>query len=95
VSLCSSEVEIEVSPYIRQDCGGKGHWSGMPECPKCKNKKGEKSGNSANYTVDYLHLGGKKNLGERKVGWMFMVREDIGGKELLLDCGATAHMFDK
>jgi len=80
---------------IYQDCGRKGHWSGMPECPKHKDKKGEKNRNSANYTVDNLHPGSKMDLGEREVEWMLMVRENIGRKELLLDCGATAYMFNE
>jgi len=37
----------------------------------------------------------RKDLDKRKVRRMLMVREDISGKELLLDCSATAYMFDK
>ena len=80
---------------ICQDCGRKGHWSRIPECPKHKDKKGKKNGNLANYTVDDLHPRSKKDLGKREVGQILMVREDIRGKELLLDYGAIAYIFDE
>jgi len=49
----------------------------------------------ANYTVDDLHPRSKKDLGKREVGQILMVREDIRGKELLLDYGAIAYIFDE
>jgi len=67
----------------------------MPECPKHKDKRGKKNGNLVNYTVDDLYPGSKKNLGKREVGQILMVREDIRGKELLLDYGAIAYIFDE
>jgi len=67
----------------------------MPEYPKYKNKKRKKGGNSINYTIDKLYLGGKKNLGKREVRQILMVRENIRGKELLLNCSAIAYMFDE
>jgi len=67
----------------------------MPEYSKYKNKKRKKGGNSTNYTINKLYLGGKKNLGKREVRQILMVRENIGGKELLLNCSAIAYMFDE
>ena len=80
---------------ICQECGEKEHQSRIPEYPKYKNKKRKKSGNSTNYTINKLYLGGKKNLGKREVRQILMVRENIGGKKLLLNCSAIAYMFDE
>jgi len=68
----------------------------MPEYSKCKDKrKQDEKSESANFAINNLHLVEKKNLGERKVRKMLMTRKNTGGKELLLDCSAIAHMFDE
>ncbi|KAJ3555983.1 hypothetical protein NP233_g12081 [Leucocoprinus birnbaumii] len=76
------------------DCGAKGVWCGHPECsnPKCKGGGSKpQSGGSANIAVDRL-----KPLRDREVGKILMAVEgDELGAGLILDCGATSHMFCK
>ena len=74
-------------------CNQEGHWA--PECPtnksSSKGNKGEthQSGGSANLAVDHL-----QSLGEYEVGKMLMATGDsFPTTGILLDCGATAHMF--
>ena len=65
-----------------------GHWA--PECPSRSNKgDSHQSGGSANLAVERL-----QSLEEREVGKMLMVSNDtISSTSILLDCGATSHMF--
>lgn len=81
---------------VCQNCGGKKYQDEILECSKHKNKK-EQDGKSesANFTVNNLHLVERKDLDKRKIKRMLMMRENISRKELLLDCSATAYMFDK
>ncbi|KAJ3569220.1 hypothetical protein NP233_g5191 [Leucocoprinus birnbaumii] len=76
------------------DCGAKGVWRGHPECSNPKRKGGgskPQSGGAANIAVD-----GLKSLGDREVGKVLMAVEgDELGDGLILDCGATSHMFSK
>ncbi|KAJ3561473.1 hypothetical protein NP233_g10170 [Leucocoprinus birnbaumii] len=72
------------------DCKAKGVWRGHPDCPNPKRKGGCKTqaGGAANIAVD-----GLKSLGEREVGKVYMAVEGNVGSGLILDCGATSHMF--
>jgi len=57
------------------------------------NKKGKRS-TSANYIVDNLYPVGK-NLSQRVVKYILMVRKVVKEKELLLDYSSIVHMFDE
>jgi len=70
-------------------CGKREHWA--PECCSRLNSKGDsqQSGGAANLAIEQLHLSG-----EREVGKMLMASDDtISSASILLDCGATSHMF--
>ena len=60
---------------------------------KRMNKKGRRL-TSANYMVDNLYSVGK-DLSQREVKCILMVRKVVKEKELLLDYSAIVHMFDK
>jgi len=70
-------------------CGKEGHWA--PEChskPFRRNDSYRPEG-SANLAVER-----SISLGEREVGRMLMASSDtISSTKVLLDCGATSHMF--
>jgi len=70
-------------------CGKEGYWA--PEChskPFRRNDSYRPEG-SANLAVER-----SISLGEREVGWMLMAFSDtISSTKVLLDCGATSHMF--
>jgi len=70
-------------------CGKEGHWA-----PKCHSKPFRRNDSycpkdSANLAIERLI-----SLGECEVGQMLMTLSDtISSTKVLLDCGATSHMF--
>ena len=70
-------------------CGKEGHWA-----PECRSKSIRRNNSyhpesSANLAVEHIPL-----LGEREVGRMLMASSNpISSTGILLDCGATSHMF--
>ena len=72
-------------------CHSKGHW--ISKCPKHEEDEKKNNRGSANLTVSNL-----RDLGACEIGRVFMAGE-INTKgsginaELILDCGATSHMF--
>jgi len=70
-------------------CGKEGHWA-----PECRSKSFRRNDSycpegSANLAVER-----SISLGEREVGQMLMASSDtISSTGILLDCGATSHMF--
>ena len=72
-------------------CHSKGHW--ISKCPKREEDEKKNNRGSANLAVSNL-----RDLGAREIGRVFMAGE-VSAKgsginaELILDCGATSHMF--
>jgi len=72
-------------------CGQKGHWS--PMCPQRKKKGGPSGGRSVNLAVKSSQSVGNN----REVGmvWMAINNTGLGLRGLLLDSGASSHMFSE
>ncbi len=72
-------------------CHAKGHWAN--KCPK-REEDEKKSGSGSGSGSANLAVGNLQDLGTREVGRLYFAGESqSGGAELLLDCGATSHMF--
>jgi len=70
-------------------CGKEGHWA-----PECRYKSIRRDGSHHPEASANLAIERPPFLGERKVGQMFMASSDtISNTGILLDCGATFHMF--
>ena len=67
-------------------CHKKGHW--ISKCLKRGEVKKKDSGGMANLAVNNL-----RELSKRQIGHVFMVEGAHQSAKLILDCGATSHMF--
>ncbi len=69
------------------NCHQKGHWKG--DCPSAPKNEKKPGGKSANLTVEEPQSSGIREVGQMVIA----VSGGTLGLELLLDCGATSHMF--
>jgi len=76
---------------ICRTCDQKGHWS--PMCPQKRKKGGSSGGRSANLAIELSQSVGDN----REVGmvWIAMNNTGLGLRGLLLDSGASSHMFSE